>query len=567
MKRSLFCVAVGLILAAIVQWVDLPFRSALYSVLLRLRGPVAPHSKIVIVSTLDSPPGVTWQGAIRGLLDRLEENPPRAVELDFDLREADEELISAAQRSFPVFWHTDEADFQETEPLLPLVSSPDHIDASGRASPDPFLLESPDIQLMREVDPFAVERVRRMGAQMINVVGPPGSFRRVTLREVVESESIRKELEGKILLVSAPREKGSLRFGTLPFFPKVGTTGWDETEIHANAIDTILRGRGIRLADPKLSLGLNLVVSTITVVVLFNTAPVIGIFVVVLLTILLVLAGVLSLSHFVFLDLTRPIFSIFFSYYFLIPYRLILEYKGRWRYQQENKLLAEVETLKSNFMSLVSHNLKTPLARIEGIVETLLPDPSIGEKAKDGLRSILQSAEELGRFISRVLSLSRVEHPQFQLHVASRDLNAVVEKLAEIYRPQAAQKSIELTTKIEPLFPIRMDGDLIQESIANLVENAIKYTPSNGHVLIETRDLGSTVGVFIHDDGPGINPEDANKLFSKFYRGVLVKNKGIRGSGLGLYLVKYFVELHGGTVNFENREGGGTTFSITLQKA
>jgi signal transduction histidine kinase len=157
-----------------------------------------------------------------------------------------------------------------------------------------------------------------------------------------------------------------------------------------------------------------------------------------------------------------------------------------------------------------------------------------------------------------------VERPEYQLKIASRDVNPLVERIVDTHKDLAREKGISLEMSLEPLFPVSMDAELIQESIANLVENAIKYTQKGGRVTVSTQEVGDWVQIRVTDNGPGIAADDRDKIFAKFYRGVREKNIGIRGSGLGLYLVKYFIELHGGTIEASDNPGGGAAFTINL---
>ena len=385
---------------------------------------------------------------------------------------------------------------------------------------------------------------------MVNFAGPPGTFPKAAVGDLLLNPVKLEEVRGKILLIIPPKDRTHLRTGLFPFYPKGNLSGAEETEIHANIIESVLRETGIRTTSPSISWILTILVSVLTVIAFFATSPIVGVFSVLAVTVGLFLLAIAGLNSLAYLSILKPIAAIAFAYYFLIPYRLIVEYKGRWRYQQENKLLSEVETLKDNFMSLVSHNLKTPIARIQGIVETLLgSSASLPGTAQAELKRILGAdTEDLNRFVSRILHLARVEHPEYQLKIGTKDINQLIEKVIETHKESAQEKGIALASELEPLFPVQIDGELIQESIANLLENAIKYTPAGGHVEVTSSESDDWIQISISDDGPGVAVDDQAKIFSKFYRGADVKNKGIRGSGLGLYLVKYFVELHGGRV-------------------
>jgi two-component system phosphate regulon sensor histidine kinase PhoR len=130
-------------------------------------------------------------------------------------------------------------------------------------------------------------------------------------------------------------------------------------------------------------------------------------------------------------------------------------------------------------------------------------------------------------------------------------------------RPLAQNKSQTLNTNLEPMFSVELDSVLIQEVILNLVENAIKYTPEGGEITVSSKEIDDKVIFSVRDNGPGVSSEDKKKIFSKFYR-VNANEAKQKGSGIGLYLVKYFIELHGGRVFVESELGCGAKIGFTL---
>jgi signal transduction histidine kinase len=139
----------------------------------------------------------------------------------------------------------------------------------------------------------------------------------------------------------------------------------------------------------------------------------------------------------------------------------------------------------------------------------------------------------------------------------------VVEKVIAQLQPLSSDKRQEIHADLEPMFSLEMDAVLIQEVILNLIENAVKYTPNDGHIEIKTQEVEDKVIFTVKDSGPGIPPADRKHLFEKFFRGQAQKSQ-IKGTGLGLYLVKYFIELHGGEVFLESEVGKGTRVGFTL---
>lgn len=238
-----------------------------------------------------------------------------------------------------------------------------------------------------------------------------------------------------------------------------------------------------------------------------------------------------------------------------------IEHKN-WQLEQEKKSLAQLEQLKNNFVSLISHDLKTPIAKIQAIADRLLLNDPTPEITND-LKSLRSSSNELNRYIQSVLKILRVESKDFHLNKEVVDINDLLNSSINQISPLALEKKITIKSQLEPLFSIEVDPILIQEVFINILENAIKYTPSNGNITVETQEIDEFIQIRVIDTGEGISPEDIEAVFGKFVRG---KNQDLKtkGTGLGLYLVKYFIELHGGKVSLTSQLGSGTAVELLL---
>ena len=128
----------------------------------------------------------------------------------------------------------------------------------------------------------------------------------------------------------------------------------------------------------------------------------------------------------------------------------------------------------------------------------------------------------------------------------------------------ANRKNIEIITEFEPLFSVKADEDLLKQVFANLIENAVKYSPNDSRILVSTEEVNGRMVVQVADQGRGISEEDLDNVFEKFYRTSDVVNTDIAGSGLGLFLARYFVELHHGDIDVESQPGQGSTFTVRL---
>lgn len=263
---------------------------------------------------------------------------------------------------------------------------------------------------------------------------------------------------------------------------------------------------------------------------------------------------------------SQPLVGIFVGYYLAVPYRLIKEYKKRWDYQRKNEILTQVEELKTNFLSLVTHDLKTPVARIQGLAEVLMRSGAERLNGRDfeTLKHIVRSTEELNHFISSILELSKVESNRIHLNLASKDINQLIEKSLEGFAAQARARQIEILSDLEPLFPVKIDASLISKVINNLVDNALKYSPPGSEIRIRSREVDEWIEISVQDQGIGMSDEERESLFTRFYRAKNDTTTAISGTGLGLYLTKYFIEAHQGHVEVQSEKGKGSTFKIFL---
>jgi two-component system phosphate regulon sensor histidine kinase PhoR len=239
--------------------------------------------------------------------------------------------------------------------------------------------------------------------------------------------------------------------------------------------------------------------------------------------------------------------------------------RQNWQLQQEQLYLAELEQLKNNFVSLISHDLKTPIAKIQAIVDRLMTDPANEGLARD-LKSLRMSSDELNHYIQSILKVLRVESRDFQLNKEVGDINDTIQEALDQLRPLALEKRIQIETHLEPMFSIEVDFTLMREVLINLLENAIKYTSQDGRITVASREVNNKIWVEIQDTGEGIPSEELANVWGKFVRG---KDQDLKtkGTGLGLYLVKYFIELHGGEVFLESelRKGTKVSFSLPLE--
>ncbi|MFT6068674.1 MAG: signal transduction histidine kinase [Bacteriovoracaceae bacterium] len=336
--------------------------------------------------------------------------------------------------------------------------------------------------------------------------------------------------------------------------------------VHAEIIQALTDNKTVYQIPRSVTYTLAIIIAIFLSVTISKVKPTSGLFITII-----VMLGIFLISYILFsmfglwLYVTHLVLTVFVVYYIWVPFRAIGEYQRRYAIQEETKLLKKVENLKQNFISLMSHDLKTPVAKIAGLADIMLNQSADEAQNKRNLQSIMESTKELNKFITSILDLTKIESRNLDLSLVSRDINTVIESTVEGLRYEAASKNVEVEMELSPLYPIEFDQNLMKRVLSNLVENAIKYSGENTAVKVKTWDDEKWVYVEIQDNGVGIPPDDLEHIFDKFYRVKNDASHSIKGTGLGLYLVKYFVELHGGTIIADSTLGQGTKFTVKLK--
>lgn len=260
--------------------------------------------------------------------------------------------------------------------------------------------------------------------------------------------------------------------------------------------------------------------------------------------------------------------SLLITYLVFTGYRLAFQEHLQWRTLKQAQYLRELDQMKSNFLSLVSHDLKTPLAKIQAVVERLRRESSLPAEKRTDMRDLLDSIEnsnnELKHYITSILNLSRIESQKVILNKKSNDINRIIQLTLRRLRPFAHHKGITIEESLEPLFSVECDEDLMRQVLTNLVDNAIKYSPAQSKIILRSQEEDGLIRVDVEDHGPGIPKDQLPLVFRKFHRFVRPDKDQVKGTGLGLYLSKYFIELHGGSIRVQSEEGKGTVFTFTL---
>jgi signal transduction histidine kinase/HAMP domain-containing protein len=222
----------------------------------------------------------------------------------------------------------------------------------------------------------------------------------------------------------------------------------------------------------------------------------------------------------------------------------------------------KLDTLKSEFVSTVSHDLRAPLTLMRGYATMLTMVGAMNDQQKEFVSKILTSADQMGELIENLLDLGRLE-AGIRLDLESVPIGDVIQSVLDAYRPQAVNKQIELDIELsDDMQPLEVDATLIRQAIANLVDNALKYTPAKGEVSITAFQRNERQIVQVRDSGVGIAPTDQARLFEKFYRARGRATLNVKGSGLGLAIVKSIMQLHSGKVTVDSKLGEGSAFTL-----
>lgn len=228
----------------------------------------------------------------------------------------------------------------------------------------------------------------------------------------------------------------------------------------------------------------------------------------------------------------------------------------------------ETEKMKNEFVSLVSHQLRTPLSAMKWFAELLLTEDvgSLTSEQKEFIGNIGQLNERMISLVNSLLNIARIESGKIVIEPSLVDLGGLVNEVAGTLSSQLKEKGVHIGVMFDPkLRPIKIDPKLIREVYSNLIGNAIQYTPAGGRISISVKFKNRQVLSEISDTGYGIPVKEQEHVFQKFYRGSNIGVVETDGNGLGLYITKAIVESSGGTIGFRSTKKG-TTFWFTLPK-
>jgi PAS domain S-box-containing protein len=231
----------------------------------------------------------------------------------------------------------------------------------------------------------------------------------------------------------------------------------------------------------------------------------------------------------------------------------------------------EVDLMKSEFISLASHQLRTPLSAIKTYTHMLYDGfmGDLNDPQKKSLGTIIGASDRMNELISTLLNVTRIESGTIAVTPKLLKLDKLTDEVINELSLMAENKLIDLNMKVKGTgsLSIKTDGLIVKEILSNLISNAIKYTPEEGEVAVTIKPRRPDILIEVRDSGWGIPKISQEQVFSKFFRGKNVVKRETTGTGLGLYLVKGLLETLGGTIWFESVEGESTTFYFTLPRA
>jgi len=236
---------------------------------------------------------------------------------------------------------------------------------------------------------------------------------------------------------------------------------------------------------------------------------------------------------------------------------------------QDISHLKELDKMKSEFIAMVTHELRAPIAAVEQQLTVILNKMAgeVTEKQEQLLSRAKERTRGLLDLIKDLLDLSKIEAGKMVQYKEPLPLQEVVQRVVDLMKVEADNKKIDLQFSApSKISLINADRNSMEGIFTNLISNAIKYTPEGGKVWVKLAEEGGFVKATISDTGIGLKKEDLPRIFDKFYRVKTTQTRQIVGTGLGLSIVKSIVDAHLGSITVDSEEGGGTTFTVLLPK-
>ena len=412
-----------------------------------------------------------------------------------------------------------------------------------------------NVQLQSERGPVIIPASRRdQRALLINYVGGNGTFPEVSFASLGKDSSVKEKLRGRIVLIGDTAQGSGDRLFT-PLSAGIGMAG---VEIHANILSTLLDGAYlVKVSESKAAFGM----IAIIVATFWGFARLRGITQIAWLVVLG--AFTLAAPYGQFLQgQVWPAFSL------LTAFGCALITGEAWQLLVVGKRadLSEARRRQSQQrFEMAAHEMRTPLASIQASSELLANYQLDGARRDQMVQVLHEESQRLSKLVERFLSVERLSAGEMELRLEPVELTSLLSSLLERLRPLATRKGVRV---MEPnsAMPVEMEADpeLLEFAVSNLVTNAVKYSPSGTEVRVSWERNGETAGIHVADSGPGMAPEEARRVFERFYRTDSVEKSDNPGFGLGLAIAREIAMHHGGEIRVESQPGVGSRFSILL---
>ena len=243
---------------------------------------------------------------------------------------------------------------------------------------------------------------------------------------------------------------------------------------------------------------------------------------------------------------------------------------GVWLVLEDVAELRRLQRIRAEFIDNLSHELRTPITTVGLLVESLARDAegaaaeALPPKMRERIGKLEVETGNIAQMIAELLDLARIESGGRQLHLDDVDLGRIAGDSMDRLRPFAERQGVTLRVEMdEGLPPVRGEASRLAQVFANLIHNAVKFSPADTEVRVGVRRDGRMLEGSVADDGPGVSPADQARIFERFYKADRTRTAG-GGTGLGLAIARHIVEGHGGEIRVDSEEGGGATFAFTI---
>ncbi len=235
-----------------------------------------------------------------------------------------------------------------------------------------------------------------------------------------------------------------------------------------------------------------------------------------------------------------------------------------------NTMASQLERLdksRNQFVSNASHELRTPLTTMKIMLETVMYEPNMPQELRtEFMQDMNHEIDRLTGIVTDLLTLTRMDNGNEQMQMETVNMSAMTEETVRMLTPAAEKRGQHLSGHVTPGLEMEGDRSKLNQILYNLTDNAIKYTPDNGHIEVSLTEENDSLVWRVKDDGVGIPPEDQDHIFERFYRVDKARSRETGGTGLGLSIVKQLVTMHGGTITVDSASGSGAVFTVELPR-